>query len=90
MVINGVDADPRDFIVDGVTVKHATSYFYLGSPFTEDASLKSVIELHVKSRIADINKFQIFCSKNETMPFPFKKQVVEAIIVSSLLYACET
>ena len=89
MVINGIEADRRDFRVEGVTVKHATSYIYLGSPFTEDANLKSVIELHVKSRMADLNKFKIFCSKNETMPYRFKKQVLEAMILSSLLYACE-
>ena len=90
MVINGVDADRLEFTVDGITVKHAPSYIYLGSPFTEDANLNSVIKLHVKSRAADLNKFKIFCRKNETMPYRFKKQVLEAMIVSSLLYACET
>ena len=38
MVINGVDADRLDFTVSGVTVKHAPSYIYLGSPFTEDGN----------------------------------------------------
>ena len=75
MVINGVDADRLEFTVDGITVKHAPSYIYLGSPFTEDANLNSVIKLHVKSRAADLNKFKIFCRKNETMPYRFKKQV---------------
>ena len=90
MVINGVDADRREFTVEGVTVKHTLSYIYLGSPFTEDANLSSVIKLHVKTRMADLNKFMIFCRKNETMPYKFKKQVLEAMIVSSLLYACES
>ena len=90
MVINGSDIDRRDFVVQGVTVKHATSYVYLGSPFTEDANINSMIKLHVKSRMADLNKFKIFCHKNETMPYKFKTQVLEAMIISSLLYACES
>ena len=53
MVINGVDADRLDFTVDSITVKHASSYIYLGSPFTEDANLNSVIKLRIKSRTAD-------------------------------------
>ena len=37
-----------------------------------------------------LNKFKIFCKKNETMPFQFKKKVLDAAITSSLLYGCET
>ena len=90
MVINGSETDRREFVVHGVTVKHTLSYIYLGSPFTEDANINSMIKLHVKSRMSDINKFKIFCRKNDTMPYKFKKQVLEAMIVSSLLYACES
>ena len=71
-------------------MKHATSYVYLGSPFTENGSMKSVITLHVKSRLKDLNKFRLFCNKNETMPYKYKKKVLEAVIMSSLLYGCET
>ena len=71
-------------------MKHTTSYIYLGSPFTENGKVKDVIKLHVKSRLKDQNKFKIFCKKNETMPFQYKKQVLEAAIMSSLLYGSET
>ena len=90
MVINGTANDRKEFKVDEVIVKHTTSYVYLGSPFTEDANINNVIKLHVKSRTADVNKFKIFCRKNETMPYRLKKQVLMAMIVSSLLYASET
>ena len=59
-------------------------------PFTENAKMKDVIRLHVKSRSKDLNKFRIFCKKNETMPYLFKKKVLEAVIFSSLLYGSET
>ena len=90
MVINGTKEDRLDFTVYSITVKHTTSYVYLGSPFTENGKMKDVIKLHVKSRGKDLNKLRIFCKKNETMPYLFKKKVLEAAIISSLLYACET
>ena len=52
--------------------------------------MKSVITMHVKTRIKDLNKFKIFCKVNETMPYIFKKKVLEAVIMCSLLYGCET
>ena len=90
MVINGAAKDRYDFAVGGVVVKHTTFYIYLGSPFTENGKMNDVIKLHVKSRMKDLNKFKIFCKKNETMPFRFKKKVLEAALMSSLLYGCET
>ena len=90
MVINGTKIDRHPFTVYNITVKHTTSYIYLGSPFTENGKVKDVIKLHVKSRTKDLNKLRIFCKKNETMPYLFKKKVLEAAIISSLLYGCET
>ena len=90
MVIHGTRVDRLDFEVGGVVVKHTTFYIYLGSPFTENGKVSDVIRIHVKTRAKDLNKLKIFCKKNETMPFLFKKQVLEAAIVSGLLYGCET
>ena len=90
MVLNGTKEDRHEFTVCSITVKHTTSYIYLGSPFTENGKMKDVIKLHVKSRGKDLNKFRIFCRKNETMPYVFKKKVLEAVIISSLLYGCES
>ena len=52
--------------------------------------MNDVIKLHVKSRMKDWNKFKVFCSKNETMPYQFKNKVLMAAIISSLLYGCES
>ena len=71
-------------------VKHSSSYVYLGSPFTEDSKMKSVLDLHLKTRTADLNKYKIFCKTNATMPYQYKKKVLQAVILSSLLYGCET
>ena len=89
MVINGCEVDRHEFMIDNVIVKHATSYIYLGSPFTEDGRMDSVLELHINSRISDLNKLKIFCGVNDTMPYMYKKQVLDACILSSLFYGCE-
>jgi hypothetical protein len=73
-----------------VTVKHTPSYIYLGSPFTEDCKMKSVLDLHLKTRTADLNKFKIFCRTNATMPYQYKKKVLQAVIIQSLFYGCDT
>lgn len=38
--------DRVTFILDNVTVKHTTSYIYLGSPFTEDGKISKVLKIH--------------------------------------------
>ena len=90
LVINGEPRDREEFTCNNVTVKHASLYIYLGSPFTENGSIPSIIELHVKSRTADLNKFKIFCKMNSTMPYQYKKKVLLAAVRSSLLYGCES
>ena len=90
LVINGEERDRKEFTCKNVTVRHASMYIYLGSPFTENGSICSVIELHLKSRVADMNKFKIFCKINSSMPYQYKKKVLQAAITSSLLYGCES
>ena len=90
LVINGNKSDRGVFTYKNVTVKHDDTYIYLGSPFIENGSMKSVVTLHLKSRISDINKYKIFCKTNSTMPYIYKRKVLVAAIVSSLLYGCES
>ena len=40
--------------------------------------------------MADLNKFRIFSKVNSTMPYQYKKKVLQAAIISSLLYSCES
>lgn len=90
MVVNGVGIDRCDFTVEDVVVRHTTSYIYLGSPFTEDGRISSVIGIHVKAKTSDLNKFKIFCKKNESMPYQYKKNVFDAVLMQRLLYGCES
>jgi hypothetical protein len=90
LVINGTMKDREEFVCNTVTVRHAESYIYLGSPFTEDGLIRNVIAMHLKSRNSDLNKFKIFCQVNATMPYVYKKMVLEAAIMCSLMYGCES
>lgn len=90
LVINGTKRDREEFSCTNITVKNDISYIYLGSPFTERASMCSVIDLYIKGRTADLNKFKIFCKMNSTMPYKFKKKALQACILHSLLYGCES
>ena len=90
MVVNGNKKDREEFVCMGLTVKHAESYIYLRSPFTEDGKIQNVLAMHLKTRTADLNKFKIFCKVNVTMPYQYKKKVLQAAIISSLIYSCES
>ena len=56
MVVRGTKEDCRDFTVHNITVKHTTSYIYLGNPFTKNGKIKDVIKLHTKNRAKDLNE----------------------------------
>ena len=90
LVINGEAKDREEITCMSVTVKHAITYIYLGSPFTENGSIRSAVDLHLKTRTADLNKFKIFCKTNCTMPYQYKKKVLQAMILMSLCYGCES
>ena len=47
MVINGNRTDRQAFTSMGLTVKPAKMYIYLGSPFTEDGKMNTVITTHL-------------------------------------------
>ena len=89
-VINGEVPDFDPLVFNGLKIPYKSVYCYLGSFFTDDGKVSSALKNHVKSKIADINKFTIFCAVNTTIPFYIKKQIFDSCIISSLLYGCET
>ena len=90
MVINGSKEDRRSFTKGGLTISHTESYVYLGSPFSAKGSVVADIQEHANLKMKQINKFIIFCSKNQSMPFAYKKTVFEAVLTTKLIYGCES
>ena len=90
MVINNELIDKEDIISGGITVKYCTSYIYLGAPITDDGKYTSAINIHADEKIKHVMKFYSFLNRNPELPFPFKKKIAEACVLSTILYASET
>ena len=90
MVINGNRVDRQSFRKGGVTVTHTDSYIYLGNPFSAKGSIQCDIKEHANLKQKQVNKFNTFCYRNQSMPFIFKKKVFDAVLTIKLLYGCES
>ena len=90
MVINGDEEDRKSFYKGGVTVTHTKQYIYLGNPFLESGDMVASLQSHADLKTKHLNKFRLFCVKNQSMPFPYKKKVVDAVITTKILYGCES
>ena len=90
MVINGIAEDKEPLIFNNLSIKYCNMYIYLGSPFTSDGLLTSVVKAHAQEKMADFHKFISFIDKNSDMPFIVKKRVFDACLLSAILYGCES
>ena len=91
MVINGNKNDRMEMITsNGIVIKHTDTYVYLGSPISESGSMKKDLDLHAAQNFKHLNKFKLFCVKNDEMPYGYKKNVFDAVLTSKLMYCCET
>ena len=90
MAINSDSNDKQPIISKGIIVNYTSSYLYLGAFITDDANYLSSINLHVDDKRKHFLKFVSFLDKNRDLPFPMKKRVAEACILSAILYGCKT
>ena len=63
---------------------------FLGSPFTTDGSVSSVISAHATAKIPHVLKFVSFIKKNNDIPFYVKRRVFDAALMSAFLYGRES
>ena len=90
MVINGTKVDRENIVLEGMTVKHCTSYVYLGIIVTENGSAITSLKAHVEEKKKHLNRLIIFLSRNYDAPFFVKRKVFDAAFSSAILYGCET
>ena len=90
MVVNGTAADRKDIVMSDLTVKHCTSYVYLGVIVTENGSATSSLKAHVADKKKHLNRLLIFLSRNYDAPFFVKRKVFDAAFSSAILYGCES
>ena len=90
MVINGNSGSRAPIVIDNEQVDNCGSYVYLGAVFTQDAKIESVLAIYCKDKYKHVLKFFAFVAKNGNFPLWVKKKVLEAAIVSAILYSCES
>ena len=90
MVINGSDADRSAITVPNLTVENCPSYTYLGVVFTQDGKVDSSVKQHILSKQKHVAKFAAFVAKNIDFPFWIKRRVMDAALMTSVLYGCES
>lgn len=89
-VVNGSNVEKESLCVDDLVVEWCDNYVYLGSPFTADGSVSSVVRAHATAKIPHALKFVSFLKKNNDIPFFVKRRVLDAALISALLYGCES
>ena len=89
MVVNGCARDKENIVVEGMTVKHCTSYVYLGAIISESGSAATMLKAHVADKKKHLNRLLIFLSRNHDAPFFVKRKVFDAAFSSAILYGCE-
>ena len=90
MVINGTPRDRENIVLSELTVKHCTSYVYLGVIVTENGSSTASLKAHVAEKKKHLNRLNIFLSRNDDAPFFVKRKVFDAAFSSAILYGCES
>ena len=90
MVINGTPKDRETIVLSKLTVKHCTSYVYLGVIVTENGSASASLKAHVAEKKKHLNRLNIFLSRNHDAPFFVKRKVFDAAFSSAILYGCES
>jgi hypothetical protein len=89
MIINGEDIEDTVMSINEHTIKRTKEYVYLGSIFTEDGKLSTSISRHIEEKTCNMLKLYSFIKRNSDAPFYVKNKVLEACLMSSILYSCE-
>ncbi len=76
--------------MNDVVNEHCLSYIYLGSLFTNDGSVSSTVKTPVTAKLCHVLKNVSFVRKNNDLPFIVKRRVFKAVLMSSILYGCES
>ena len=90
MVINGVSGDKAPLVSQDLIVENCDSYTYLSAVFTQDGSIMASVKEHVIVKQAHLMKFVALVTKNADFPFWVKRKVLDAALLSSVLYSCES
>ena len=89
-MVNVSNVEKGSLHADDLLVEWCDTYVYLGSSFTADGSVSSTLRAHTTAKIPHNLKFVSFINKNNDIPFFMKRRVLDAALMSALLYGCES
>lgn len=84
------DLDETPFEIDSQYIKSVKEQIYLGSTITNSTNIRDDVEAENANRNKNIIKYYAFLRKNRNAPLKIKLRVLEACVMSSILYNCET
>ena len=90
MVINGSSCDRKEIIVQGNIIQHCIKYVYLGAVIHEEATFAQFMKEHTDEKYKNLLKLYAFLGKNSDLPFQMKRKVLEACLISTVLYSSES
>ena len=90
IAINGDEKDREPLPFGSKVLKHVSHLETLGSHLSASGKLIEDLKLHKHARYKSCVKFYNFLKANKLAPLPVKLTVLEAAVVNSLLYNCET
>ena len=90
IVINGDGNDKEDLKTSFGSINNKTSITILGCKLFETGKILDDINEQIQRRFLAVSKFYNFLRANKLAPIPVKLKVLEACVLSALLYNCET
>ena len=90
MTINGKEEDRQPLQSNNLVIEYCQKYTYLGAVITQDGNIASSVKAQCEAKRAHVIKFEAYVRRNTDMPFPAKKKVFDAALVSAILYSSET
>ena len=71
-------------------MENVSDLMILGSPVSQSRKLSEGLQLHCSKRFSCCIKYFNFIRSNKLAPNSVKLKVLEACVISTLLYNCET
>ena len=91
MVINGDSDDKEAIRIRENMIKYVDEfYLYLGGIFTDCGDMSTVLAIHAREKMKQLNKLTIFLHTNKDYPFYVKRKVVTAAFNSAIMYGAES
>ena len=91
MCVNSNDiSDSETVLIENLSLKPTTCEIYLGSAITNSTKLIDDVNADIKNRQISVVKYFAFLRSNLNAPIDIKIKVLNACIMSSLLYYSET